>query len=182
MTKLTFPIILILLSVGLFFGFIDPTYNDIQKILEEESKFDQALDKSKELQGIRDKLLSRYNTFSTNDLDRLTKLLPDNVDNVRLVLDIDNIASVYGIRIRNVTINKADSRQAGVIGPDSKPYESVLLSFSVASSYESLIQFIKDIERSLRIVDVIEVSLRPLRIEDDNLYEYNIGIKTYWLK
>ncbi|HJL55844.1 MAG TPA: hypothetical protein QGF60_01410, partial [Candidatus Paceibacterota bacterium] len=105
MTRLAFPIILILLSVGLFFGFIDPTYNEIQIILQEETRFDQALDKSKELQEVRDRLLSRYNTFSTNDLDRLTKLLPDNVDNVRLVLDIDNIASVYGIRIKNVAIS-----------------------------------------------------------------------------
>lgn len=182
MIKLTFPIIFILLSAGLFFGFIDPTYNDIQKILEEEKKFDQALDKSKELQRVRDKLLSKYNTFSTNDLTRLTKLLPDNVDNVRLVLDIDHIASAYGMRIRDVVVRKAQSRQAGVIGPSEKPYESVMLSFSLTSSYENLIQFIKDIEKSLRIVDVTEISLIPSRIGDDNLYEYNIGIKTYWLK
>ena len=182
MTRLAFPIILILLSVGLFFGFIDPTYNEIQIILQEETRFDQALDKSKELQEVRDRLLSRYNTFSTNDLDRLTKLLPDNVDNVRLVLDIDNIASVYVIRIKNVAISKTDDRQASVIGPDKKPYEQVLLSFSVTSAYESLIQFIKDIEKSLRIVDVTEISLIPSKTGESNLYEYNIGIKTYWLK
>lgn len=182
MTRLAFPIILILLSAGLFFGFIDPTYNDIQKILQEEAKFDQALDKSKELQEVRDRLLSRYNTFSTNDLSRLTKLLPDNVDNVRLVLDIDNIASVYGIRVKNVAISKALDSQAGVIGPKKKPYDSVILSFSITSSYENLIQFIKDIERSLRIVDVTEISLIPSKTGEENLYEYNIGIKTYWLK
>lgn len=182
MIRLTFPIIFILLSAGLFFGFIDSTYDNVQKILEDEEKFDQALDKSKELQEVRDKLLSRYNTFSTSDLDRLIKLLPDNVDNVRLVLDIDHIASVYGMRIKDVTVRKAQDRQTGVIGPNEKPYESVILSFSMISSYENLIQFIKDIERSLRIVDVAEISLIPSKIGDGNLYEYNIRIKTYWLK
>jgi len=52
----------------------------------------------------------------------------------------------------------------------------------VTSAYESLIQFIKDIEKSLRIVDVTEISLIPSKTGESNLYEYNIGIKTYWLK
>ncbi|MDP6387840.1 MAG: type 4a pilus biogenesis protein PilO [Candidatus Pacebacteria bacterium] len=182
MIRLTFPIIFILLSAGLFFGFIDPTYEDVKEILKEEEKFDQALDKSKELQKIRDELLSRYNTFSISNLDRLTKLLPDNVDNVRLVLDIDHIASVYGMRIKNVTVKKSEDRKIGVIGPSEKPYESVKLSFSISSSYEDLIQFVKDIEKSLRIVDVVEISLIPSKMGDVNLYEYDIGVKTYWLK
>ena len=86
MTKLTTPVLLIILSIGLFFMYVDPTYNNVQEIIQEQERFDEALDKSKELQMIRDELLAKYNTFSTSDLNRLSKLLPDNVDNVRLVL------------------------------------------------------------------------------------------------
>ena len=182
MTKLAFPIILILLSVGLFFTYIDPTYKDVKKIIIEEEKFDEALNKSKELQEIRNKLLSKYNTFSSNDLERLTKLLPDNVDNVRLILDIDYIASTYGMRIKNVSVSTIDERQAGTIGSSEAPYRSVNLSFSVMSSYENIIEFIKDIERSLRIVDITNISFTQPGDDSDNLYEYFIGIKTYWLK
>lgn len=182
MTKLAFPIIFILLAAGLFFTYIDPAYKDVKKIIVEEQRFDEALDKSKELQEVRNKLLSKYNTFSTNDLDRLKKLLPDNVDNVRLVLDIDHIASTYGMRIKDVAISAVDERQAGVIGQNDAPYRSVNLSFSVLSSYENMINFIKNIEKSLRIVDITDISFTQPRADSDNLYEYHIGIKTYWLK
>lgn len=182
MVRLTLPILFLLLAAGIFFGYIDSTYDDIQNLLVEEEKFDQALDKSKELQEIRDSLLSKYNTFSASDINRLMKLVPDNVDNVRLVLDIDNIASAYGMRIKNVTVNKAQDSQAGVIGPDEKLYESVILSFSIASSYENLISFLEDLEASLRIVDITELSLAQSKTKEANLYEYNIGVRTYWLK
>lgn len=165
--------------------YIDPMYVDIKETLKEEEKFDKALDKSKELKGIRDELLLKYNTFSTNDLDRLRKLLPDHVDNVRLILDIDHIASTYGMRIKNVNISVAiDDSKKGVIGPGDKLYESVGLSFSITSSYDILKQFIKDLEKSLRIVDIMDISLTSTETAEikDNLYSYNIGMKTYWLK
>lgn len=183
MIKLTFPILFIFLAVGLFFVYVDPTYKEIKDTLKEEARFDQALDKSKELQEVRDKLLLKYNTFSTGDLDRLSKLLPDHVDNVRLVLDIDYIASTYGMRVKNVTVN-TEERQEGVIGPDVSVYQSVSLSFSIAASYDILKQFIKDLEKSLRIVDVTDISLSSSAVIDGgkDLYEYNISLKTYWLK
>ena len=184
MIRLTFPILFILLAIGLFFVYIDPTYKEIQVALKDEEKFDQALDKSKELREIRDTLLSEYNAFSTTDLNRLSKLLPDHVDNVRLVLDIDHIASTYGMRIKNVAIIADDSREEGIVGPDVTPYQSVILSFSIASSYENLKLFIKDLEKSLRIVDVTDISLGASKAlgASAEFYEYNISLKTYWLK
>lgn len=179
MIKILIPIILILAAIGLFFGYIDPTYKDVQGILEKQEELDLALNKSKELQAIRDKLLSRYNTFSTNNLERLTKLLPDNVDNVRLVLDIDNIASKYNMRIKSVAVKQARNRDTEVIGPTEEQYESVVLAFSVTSSYEDIMSFMRDLEDSLRIVDIDEFSLNK---SVGDLYEYNISIRTYWLR
>ena len=182
------------MTIGLFFMYVDPTYKNVQEIILEQERFDQALNKSKELQIIRDRLLATYNTFSTNDLNRLTKLLPDNVDNVRLVLDIDHIASAYGMRIKDVSVDTLEERKAGTIGPSNNKYESVKLSFSMVSSYNNLTKFIMDLERSLRIVDITGISL--VAIEDqisnpdksasseiqENLYKYNISLRTYWLK
>jgi Tfp pilus assembly protein PilO len=171
--------------------YIDPTYKEIQETLKEQERFDQALDKSKELQAIRDRLLAKYNTFSTSDLDRLTKLLPDNVDNVRLVLDIDHIASAYGMRIKDVAVSTVEERAAGTIGPSKNIYESVTLAFSMVSSYDNLINFVRDLEKSLRIVDIKEISLvsivnAPVQPGDvgvqQDLYRYSIDLETYWLK
>ena len=164
----------------LFFGFIDPSYSRVKELRLEESKYNQALDRSKELQQVRDQLLSKYNTFSQSNLDRISKLVPDHIDNVRLILDLDAMASPYGMRVRDVQIEADQSRQAkGQIGPEEGAYESVILSFSVSGTYDTYRAFLADLERSLRIVDVVGLAFRS---NETGIYDYSIRIKTYWLR
>lgn len=179
MIRSALPIILILASVGLFYTFIDPTYQDTKVLLEQEAKFDEALDKSRELLSIRDTLLAKRNAFTEFDLERLNKLLPDHVDNVRLAFDLDGIASKYNMRVKNIQISEQAGRQGGGVGPDSNPFDSVALSFSVAASYEDLLSFLRDLEKSLRIVDVSVLSFSS---PSGDLYEYQVDLTTYWLR
>jgi Tfp pilus assembly protein PilO len=174
------PILLIIVAIGAFFAYVDPTYAKIKALKQEEAQYDEALTKSRELQAIRDRLLSKFNTFSTTDLERLEKLLPDNVDNVRLIMDIASIAAKYGMTIKNVSIKEvAPQKDAGIVGPDEKNYGSIGLDFSISSTYNNFVQFIMDLEQSLRIVDITSISFRS---GEADLYEYNLGVRTYWLK
>lgn len=181
--KFLLPAIFLLVSFGLFFMYIDDAYQNVKFLQEEQSSFNDALQKSKELQAIRDSLLSKYNTFSSVDLDRLEKMLPDNIDNVRLVLEIDSIASKYGMRISAVTIDSGVSgvTSEGAIGPTGEQYETVILSFNITAAYEDFVRFLKDIESSLRIVDITSINFSSEN-DFDEVYNYKIGIKTYWLK
>lgn len=179
MIRLAIPIILVTVAFGLFFGYIDPTYQYTKELRAEEKTYDEALNQSRELQEIRDALLSRYNTFSQQDLDRLEKLLPNHVDNVRLILDIDSIASKYNMRARNVTVSGSSSEDTNIIRANQSVVDSVVLSFSVAATYNNFIRFIKDLESSLRIVDLVGLSFSAT---EGDAFNFNISIKTYWLK
>ncbi|MBI2618256.1 type 4a pilus biogenesis protein PilO [Candidatus Kaiserbacteria bacterium] len=172
------PLLLLAVAVGLFFGYIDPAYQKVKTLRAEEARFNEALNQSRELQKVRDTLLSRFNTFSQTDLERLRKLLPDNVDNVRLILDIDSIASKYNMRTRNVTVSGASSESAALnAGQDA--IDSVVLSFSVIAEYDDFIRFLEDLESSLRIVDLVGLTFETA---GGNAYNFNVSIKTYWLK
>lgn len=174
------PVLFVVIAGGIFFGFIDPAYNRIQELRGEEAQFDQALTRSKELQSVRDQLLSRYNTFSQSDLERLEKLLPDNVDNVRLILDVDTLSAAYGMRLRNVALESNESRSArGQVGSGESRHDSLILSFSVTGSYDTFRSFLEDLERSLRLVDVGTVSFSGAA---SGIYDYSVALKTYWLK
>ena len=74
----------------------------------EIASYDEALDNSKALEAERDKLTQKYNSFNPEDLSRLQKLLPDNVDNIRLILEIEKIASPYGMALKDVKYNVSD--------------------------------------------------------------------------
>lgn len=174
------PILFVVIAAGIFFGFIDPAYSRVQSLRAEEARFDQALTRSKELQEKRDQLLSEYNTFPQENLSRLQKLLPDNVDNVRLILDFDALASEYGMRLRSVALERNETRsQRGQVGVDESGYESLVLSFSISSPYASFRSFLEELERSLRLVDVSSISFSS---SGTGIYDYAIAVKTYWLK
>lgn len=171
-------IIFLIASLGLFFGYVDPTYTKIREYGVEKSDYDTALNNSKALQAERDKLLEKFNAMDKADVDKLSKLLPDNIDNVRLVIDIDEMAKSYGMRIRNF---KADaSQKKDTIGRDNSAYGTLTLSFSTTASYNTFLAFMRDLERSLRVIDITSVAF--LSSDTSQLYDYNVTVKTYWLK
>ena len=175
--KFLVPTILLVVSGIAFFGFIDPAYKKIGDLRKEAALFNEALENSEKLQQIRDTLLEKYNSFSTRDLERLEKLIPNNVDNVRLVRDLDGIASQYGMSLRDVKVETLE-KSAG-LGPDTLAVGTVIVSFTVSGPYDAFLSFLRDLERSLRIVDVSSVSF--LSSEED-FYEYKMSLRTYWLK
>jgi Tfp pilus assembly protein PilO len=181
--KTLLPLLFVIIAGGLFFAVINPMYTDIKVLKTEEATYDSALNRSRELQSVRDQLLARYNTFSQDNLARLQKLIPDTIDNVRLILDLDSMASRYGMHVRNVSLNSnasAASRAAGgQVGPGDARYDFVTLSFVVSGNYDTFRAFLADLESSLRLVDISSISFAAT---PTGIYEYTVGIKTYWLK
>lgn len=178
--KAFLPILFIVIAGGLFFGFIDPTYSRVKELRAEESEYNEALNRSRELQEVRDSLLARYNAFSQSALQRLEKMIPDHVDNVRLILDLDAMASKYGMRVRNVEIETAESRaNRGQIGPEERAHESLILTFTVSGTYDTFRSYLADLERSLRLSDVVGIAFTA---NDTGIYDYTVSLKTYWLK
>lgn len=185
MIRFILPIVFIVAAVGLYFGYISPQYDEIKQLQLQEAQLDEALDKSRELQEIRDQLLLTYNTFTTEQLDRLQKLIPDNVDNVRLILDIASIAETRDVRIGRVDVADVEREDNGTVGEVSEEdtLGSIKLSFIAEATYDNLLLFLRDIERSLRIVDVTELSVSAGDADfAGDTSEYDISFVTYWLK
>jgi hypothetical protein len=178
--KFIAPAVALLIAIGAFFGYVDPTYDKIKNLSEEIDAYDEALGKSRELAEVRDDLLLTYNSFEEGDVSRLRKLIPDNVDNVRLIMDIDSIASRYGMTLRGVSVAGGPDNQSQSEGIQSDAgIQSINLTFTVSSSYENYVRFLEDLERSLRLIDVVSVSFNASEV---NLYEFNTTITTYWLQ
>lgn len=190
MFKLIFSGIAFAVAIGIFFMYTQPTYDGTRAIQAEVDQYNQALNKAAELQQVKQALLSRYNAFNPEDLSRLQKLLPDHVDNVRLVLDLDRLAGTHGMALQSVVIStpKSESNEdsaVNAIGSGRDKYDSLTLRFSTRASYPAFIAFLEDIESSLRIVDLVSLSLAPdttTIFASEPMYRYDITLRTYWLK
>mgnify|MGYP003393662515 CR=1 FL=1 len=183
MFKLVLPILFVGIAGGVFFLYTDPQYQEIKIMRAQEREYDDALSKSKELQSARNALIAKRNTFANDDLRKVERLLPDNVDNIRLILDIDNIAGRYGLRIRGVKVSGGtqgrEERSDLAVGSSDDKVGSVELSFTVAATYDDFLRFLRDLERSVRIVDVSKIGFTT---GTGDLVEYGFLIKTYWLR
>ena len=172
--------------------YTQPTYDSVQTENAQIAQYDEALSKASELQQLKQSLLSRYNTFDPAQIDRLQKLLPDHVDNVRLILDIDSLAGKHGMALQNVVVSQNASSQGSqsataIIGASQQAYDSLTIKFTTQGSYETFRQFLAAFESSLRIVDLVSLNIsRGSNNAQGNaavpLYTYNITLRTYWLK
>lgn len=179
--RLILPAILIIISLGTFFVFTNPHYQSIKSYKDQIGQYDEALNNEMKLEQDRDALSTKYHNFPLDTQQRLMKLLPDNADNIRLIIDIQKIAVANGV---NVISTAFDSSSAKSAPSDQrvaqKDYGVFDLEFSITGSYKNFLQFLKAIESNLRIIDIQSISFSSGDAKDT--YTYDIKIKTYWLR
>lgn len=201
------PLILIGAGVAGFLLIAQPMYDEATTLKIEADKYNEALANAKILQAERDRLTEKFNSFKAEDLVRLEKIVPDSVDNIKLILEIQEVAQDRGILVKNVEFEpeqfleldpaatatakeEAAKKQANLRRPgvaNNLDYETFDLEFSIEGKYAAYVEFMKLLERSLRVVDVRAITFTPGTSEDkdkiyiDN-YKYTFRINTYRLK
>jgi Tfp pilus assembly protein PilO len=186
--KNVIALLLFVAAIGLFSVYVSPTYDEIKTLRAEKAQYDEALTDSQKIQDVRDDLLAKYNSFAPNDIKRLEKLLPNHVDSIRLIIEIDGLASRYNMTLKNVqvtipTVSSSLYDPSQVVPAQSPSYGTAQGSFEVSGTYETYRNFIKDLEYSLRVVDVTGVAFTAEKDEKAGLNKYNFktSMQTYWL-
>lgn len=191
MNKNITPIILVVLAIGVYFTFTKGKLDELKSIKAVNTGYQQALDNSEKLIKVRDNVLKTYNNISENDRERLEKMLPDNVDNVRLIIDANGVGARHGLTLKNIKTSASSANATNAQGaatPGSarsnvvnvaNTYDTVTLSFNVSTNYQTFIDLMRDLEASLRIMDISKITLTA---NDTGTYEYSVELKTYWLK
>lgn len=199
------PIIFLGIAIAGFFMFTSPLYQNISKMKAQATSYNEALSNSKALENERDKLTAKYNAISVEDLEKIKKLLPDNIDNIRLILEIEKVASPYSMVLKDVKydIVGKETPKIAVATPGAVPsagatpsigitqqavqtnYGILNLQFSVSGTYNNFLKFTKDLQNNLRIVDLSAVSFSSegdAKTSPLGIYKYDFKVKTYWLK
>lgn len=186
-----FPILLILVAVGSFVIYTNPTYQEIKTIRSEVRSYDEALANGKELQKERDALSAKYRTFSQEATSRLTTLLPDSADNIRLIIDLQRMAQSYGMSVSSIKFDAnqgpSEKNAFATLSPQDlttslKDYGIFRLEFSTQATYENFLKFLRDVETSLRLTDVESIDFNAGTTPQAGVYNFTVKIKTYWLK
>ncbi len=189
--NLILPIILILSSIGIFFGYVDPNYKGSSNAIDSEyssygivplrdelKTYQDIAKSSNQIVTDRDNLMEKRNKISESDRVRLERFLPSNIDNIRLIIEISDIASRRGLVVKNILVEdtKIKSDSIGVV---DSAYGILSLKFSVNATYDEFLPFLKDLESNLRLVNITDISFVS---KDIGGYDFSVGLNTYWLK
>ena len=185
------PFLLVILAIALFVAVTYPAYTDpdvgVKALQAKYRENDQTLQLADELSEKREELRKRYNKVKDEERALLAKLLPSTVDNVRLVNEIYAMARRHGVSISNVAVGEEagdesarGSRTAAAdVASRSRTYGVLPVSFGAEASYGEFEGFLRDLELSLRLVDVRSTSLRS---SPNGSYSWTVKLDTYWLR
>ncbi len=198
--KTILSIILLIAAGLLYFFFTADKLAALKDRQVEVQRYETALHNAKKLDARIDSLLKAQNSISEADRAKMKTMLPDNVENVKLIIDFDNLLqSVVSDRgtiaqyksaegsVKKLSIESPKIVQSTGVQTDASVESSKLgvatLSFSVSLTYGDFMEFLRRIEFSKRIMDIDSIDFNaPTGNDPDPVYNINMVIKTYWLK
>lgn len=217
MMRLVLPIILIVAAIGIYFYLTQPLINapltvdgptqttmgGIKALQAEKKQLELAIDYIAQLKGKALQIEKQASAISPEDIERLDQFLPDSVNDLQLLVDVDNIAKRSGMTIKDVKLSSDDSKknraannstvvqtEGATVAPPV--ITKVHLSFTALGSYAQLKSFLTDVSKSLRIMDVEKLSVSAggkigssassTAAASNGIYQYQVDLATYWLK
>ena len=199
--------ILIVLALGIYFTVTKGIIADGQSVQALNKQYTDAINNAQRLISVRDQVRTNYNNVSADDKARLDKMLPSTVDNIRLIIDLNNLALSHGMTFANIraSVGSGSSQTpTGKTAGQSTPIlqqqlttgggaaannslladisapvlDTVTVSFNVNANYEQFISLLQDIEADLRIMDITHLSMQS---SENGVYTWNLEFKTYWI-
>lgn len=234
-SKNLWPTLMIVASLWGFLGYIQPQFEEIRLLQEEKKEYEQAISNANEVRILRGNLIREYDSIPSDQWARLTRLLPNTVDGVKLVFDVSGVAAVHGLRLDSFSItenSQSDSSARGSLladpgyapnaaaiataptsgrggsaqlntgsgaaastGTGSKIFNTDV-EFTFLAAYPNFTAFLRDLEKSLQMFDVVSVSLdvdkpgvsatsntgsasKPVT---DDRYSLSVKLRTYSLR
>lgn len=182
----TNSLVLILISAGLMFFMAKPLWGGISLLREEKQHFISEIDKTRQLESKKNELLTKMDGISDEEKQKIEAFLPGTDGSVRLIADIADIASKHGISIESI-----DTHMGGNVSPQSiaeapveKDYDSKMVTMLFSTNYTNLSEFLIDLEKSLRMIDIRSVDVGQASSEPGlgGVYGYRVDVEVYWLK
>ncbi len=184
-------IILIAISVGIFYINIQSQYADTLTLWADYNHYTKALSDADKQKDLGDQLKKERDSFTQTDIDNIGKLIPDTFDVTIFTAEMNTLSSAYGASVKNMKATAPAQQVASSgISVNQNPYKTTQVSFDVDTTYENFTKFLVDIEKDLRIVDVTGVSFRPVVAVAKGvvvnsavpIYGFTITAQTYSLK
>jgi|GEM_PF-3418578 len=195
-TIISITLVIASILLGVFYAI--PEYHEMQTSRERVQVLDDALQIADNISSTTQELLAKVDAVSSDDLQKAHEMIPQQFDAVRTVNDISHVATRYGLTVDNPTVDTLNSWTADDLRGDKNvsavgqanaktinggAIKAIHISFSVDSTYETFTSFIKDLEKSLKVIDIVGVDFSSNNgsPQEGGGFTYKVDIVTYAL-
>jgi len=183
MTSRLLPFFSLMLAVGIFFSYVSPVWSgDVANAKAAIADDNKALESAKRYVARQNELAAERDAIDPAALARLEKFLPDSVDNVGMILDLDALGTRAGLALTSIDATNsstASSQEGGVASVTNDPIGTIDLTMDAGGTYGALQDFLDGVERSQRLLDVREITVTG---SNTGIYDYHIILRLYWLR
>ncbi|MFA6094359.1 MAG: hypothetical protein WC757_00515 [Candidatus Paceibacterota bacterium] len=167
-------------SLGIFFGFTKPQYEKITDDISLRDQYAQVLTRMETLKNKSNELAGQYSAIPKDGILKINQALPDSNDSVQTIMTIQKLAARNGVTLTNAGVDApkdsttASARKASTMG------ESVL-TFKAQAPYTSIVKFLGEVERNLRLIDIQSLSVvGDEKAVNKNGYEVDVSLVIHW--
>lgn len=138
------------LSLVIVFTFILPTLDQIQLHEAELKKLQEEATQVNSVKTLLDELVQKRNSVSDNDRRRLNTYLPTSIDQVKVLRDLEYLASTQGQNFRLTSIQAAESaaRNNATEAESEIDVRSHGFSLGFITTFDQLRSFLSVLERN----------------------------------
>jgi len=172
---LVLPIILFIAAAAIIFWVLLPLWHSTQAALELKKGNENNLAQRKQLAANLERLIGQYNERAS-DLASFSKAIPVGQNIPELLINLEALASENGLIFSGVNFKPEDLKAPGI--------KTLIMEIKVKGSYPAFQNYLKGMEKSLRLFDVTSISFNGIapgqvNVNLNNL-EFNLSVNTYY--
>lgn len=192
MFRIVRPIAAIIIALLVLFFFVRPMYADLNAVQEDVSEYHEVLSDAEEFNQRLNNLYTTQNSFSALERERLDLLVPEKIDEIRALVDLEALANREGLLFRDIDAaleegeeSRASSERRNVNVPVAKDdfdgrLESRDVTFTVSGTYRQFRAFIRQIEQSLILMEVVKIDFKSSA--ETTQWDYNVTVRIFALR
>ena len=173
------PVLLLITSVFMYVSLIKPWFQETESVLAETAEYEVA---AQNYARYAETLIAKkviISSLTPRQQDRLAQILPPNINDVSTLVDLEAMAKEENMLFGNIGVLVND--RTSTENPDGLGLRELDINFEVIGTYEQFKSFLKKIESSLSLYEVVDVSFQGMT-PDTVFIQFAVTLRTYALK
>ena len=163
----------------IFFTQTKNYFPGIKETRSQISVYNKTIETIRNVKSSVDKLLGEYNSISQENIDKVNKMIPSGSESMKLVVQIEDMMKSSGLSLKSIdTKESAKESSVKTKGEGEKVVSPLALSIKAQGSYQAFYTFMREVETSLRLMDIGSVKVNT--VGDKEVYDFSIEAVSYW--